>query len=613
MSRAGAWALLAIWTAALPGTAAWQRPVAEALRERGLLTAVVTLALVAAGALVLRLLRRGPGDEPIPWLPLVLTLAAGGWLATVWNLPEERIHLALYAPVGVIAWRAVDRRLVAALLLCWLIGAADEGIQGLLPTRTFDAWDVLANGVAATAGVLLARGGRGTWWAPTLLAVTRLLLPVVHPGHPGIPGPAPVEFGAPSESAAPTEPGTPPRPTELRADARYPFAPVLVVTIDALRADHAPPWGDPPVQTPTFDRLARESVTWSQVHASSLWTTPSIVSLLTGLAPAVHGVAVRGLELAPSVDTPLETLSAAGWRTVGFAGDGSETYRHLGFAAELDRDADPAVEVVRLLSGPGPSFVWTHLRQIHAPYDASPERLVELELPSSLPAAPILDRARTGYTVPRADFPGRHDWLQEPIRALYAAEVADADAALGRLIDGLQAAGLLDSLILVVTADHGEELLDHDGIGHASTTLDSSPQPELVEIPLWLRLPDGHLGGRQLEGRFGQVDLMPTLLPLVGVPWRPPAPTVDADGIDRSLQLLLPPHEPIPSPATLVTSSPCGWQCPEERRGERVHALIGQDWQWCRSQAGDCPEEITAALAGAEARRTALGTPVVSP
>lgn len=614
MSRSVAAALLAGWTTLVIGTAAWQRPVASALRERGLLTTVVSVCLVAAALLVLRLLRQQEGDEAVPWVPLVLTLVAGGWLATFWELPEERIHLALYAPLGVMAWRASDRRLAAALLVCGVIGAGDEAVQGLLPERTFDAWDVVANLLAGSAGVLVARGGRGTWWAPTLLAGARLVLPLVHPGLPGAvdaePTP-PVADGRQVFEVGPTAPTTaePTGPRVPALDARYSGASVLLLTVDALRADHAPPWGRAPVPTLAFDRLARESVSWAEAHAASIWTTPSIVSTLTGLDPAVHGVAARGLELAPSIETPLDVLGRGGWHTVGFAGDDSETYRHLGFEVELDREADPADEVVRWLSEPGPAFVWMHLRQIHAPYDASADRLRELGLPDDLPAAPILDRARTGFTVPRADFPGRHDWLRESLRALYAAEVADADAAVGRILDALEAADLLRRTVVIVTADHGEELLDHDGVGHASTTLDSAPQPELVEIPLWLRLPDGHLAGRQLDGRFRQTDLMPTLLPLLGLP-----PTgVDPDGLDRSLQLLYPPHAPQPATPALITSSPCGWQCPEERRDERVHARIDHDWQWCRRGQQDCPEQISEAIERAEERRVQLRTPVPSP
>ena len=242
---------------------------------------------------------------------------------------------------------------------------------------------------------------------------------------------------------------------------------------------------------------------------------------------------------------------------------------------------------------------------MHAPYDATPERLTALGLPAELPASPILDRARVHFTVPRADFPGRHGWLIEPIRALYAAEVADADASLGRFLDAVPAGA-----IVAVTADHGEELLEHHGIGHASTTLDSVPQPELVAIPLYLRLPDGRGAGRRVGGRFEQVDLLPTLLALVGV-----ASPEGLDGRDWSGVLLDPIAPPLPDRDLLISSTPCGWQCPPERRSERVHALVSDGrWSWCRERSGGCdPGPLASLLADARTRRDGYGTPVRSP
>lgn len=605
--------MVAGWTAGLMAGAATLRPVAEALRARGLLLPLVVLALVLSAALAFRLLRREGGDaEVVPWVPLLLVLPAGAWLSTAWALPEERIHLAAYAPLGILAWRAVERRLVPALLLCWTIGAADEALQGFLPGRTFDPRDVAANAVAATAGLALARGGRGSWTAPALLVAARLLAPFWGLGGSGMPGEGPLVLPD-GRSVFHADPPRPREPVAPAVDAPFAFAPVLLVTIDALRADHVPPWGRARIPTPAFDRLAKESLTWEQVHAESTWTSPAIVSLLTGLAPAVHGVAGRGLEIAPSIETPLDRLSAAGWTTAGFAGDRTENYRDLGFGQELDREADLVPQAIRLLSADVPAFVWVHLRQIHAPYDATPERLAGLGLPSRLPQAPILDRARGSATVPRADYPGRHGWLREPIRALYAAELADADAELGRLLGALDESGLAGRVVLAVAADHGEELLDHDGIGHASTTLDAAPQPELVEIPLYLRLPDGRSAGRVAAGTFRQTDFMPTLLPLLGLSAPAPAGGVLLDGRDLSAQVLSEAVQASPVP-TLVTGAPCGWQCPPERRDERVHARIsGHDWQWCRPPAALCTGALAGDLESAERRRRALRTPVPSP
>jgi hypothetical protein len=190
--------------------------------------------------------------------------------------------------------------------------------------------------------------------------------------------------------------------------------------------------------------------------------------------------------------------------------------------------------------------------------------------------------------------------------------VADADASLARVLD---AAGRDDRpTIVVLTADHGEELLEADGIGHASTTLDSVPRPELQRIPLLVRLPDGRGAGRLQPGAIRQQDVLPTLLGLVGV--RTPELSDDPAlvGVDLSQRLL--DSAPLaPGPAWFVTS-PCGWQCPPERRVERVAAVPGEPWTWCRWSLPDeptCPEPLHGWLDAADALARELRTPTPSP
>ncbi len=583
--------LLALWTLGIVGCALFARPLAEALRGRGILAGTVWALSAAAFAGVVALLRDRPERcPPIPPAAIAATALAGAWLASWWVLPEERVHLAQYGPLGILAWRALGGRTAAALVLAAAIGAGDELLQGALPARTFDAWDVGANAVASGAGVLLIAGGRVAWVAPGLLIGARLLL---HVGH------TPTRVDPPAAEEPRPEPSAP--PPQRIAEAPYPGASLLVLTIDALRRDRVPPWGHAAAPTPALDRLAAESLALDG-QAVALWTTPSVVSLFTGLNPATHGVAGRGLELAPSVNTPLETLARAGWRVVGHAGDATETYRNLGLRREIDRERPPedvAVEELRA----GRTFLWLHLRQVHAPYDAPNERLLALGVPTP-PPSPVLDRARTAFTVPRADFPGDHGWLRPAISALYDAEVADADAALGRILDAIDRAHLAP--IVVLTADHGEELLERGGIGHASTTLASRPWPELIDVPLLVRLPDRRRAGDRQIGAVQQIDVLPSLLPLVGLTAEPAAPDVPLDGEDRALL------DPTPRPTRplLVHSSPCGWQCPPERRDERVSAVLDGDWIRC---AAACPPAVQDRLDAAEARRRRLGTPVAAP
>ena len=202
--------------------------------------------------------------------------------------------------------------------------------------------------------------------------------------------------------------------------------------------------------------------------------------------------------------------------------------------------------------------------------------------------------------------PGDHGWLRPAISALYDAEVADADAVLGRILEAVDA--LPSPPIVVLSADHGEELLERGGIGHASTTLASHPWPELVDVPLLIRFPDHHRAGEQGVGDVQQIDLLPSLLPLLGLAPEPASPGVPLDG--RDLSAAWRSGAPTPTPPLLVHSSPCGWQCPPDRADERVTALFDGDWIRC---GGACPPAIQTRLDAAEDRRRLLGTPVASP
>jgi arylsulfatase A-like enzyme len=107
------------------------------------------------------------------------------------------------------------------------------------------------------------------------------------------------------------------------------------------------------------------------------------------------------------------------------------------------------------------------------------------------------------------------------LRAQYEGEVRQNDRAFGALIDGLRARGLLDRTVVVFTADHGEEFLEHGGTEHTKTLYQ-----ELVRVPLVVRVP-GKPGGTRERGTVQQIDLMPTILALTGRPAPRPLPGRD--------------------------------------------------------------------------------------
>ena len=575
------------------------------LRAEGLLGAAVVFALGCAAIAVGSLLLRRRGEQPIPLLALLLAGALVPVLLTAWELPEERIHLAAYATVGALSWPAGARRLGPALLLAMSIGAVDELLQLSIASRVFDLRDLLANVVIAAAAVVLLSGGRRAWLTAPMLAALWLILLALPVAGPSVD--LSQQFAAPgSVHSVQPDPVADPA-TESEAEAAYAGASVVLITIDALRADHLRPWGEPPLSLPTFAGLQQRSVSFEEVFANAAWTSPGMVSFLTGLHPSVHGVEGRGMEFPAGATTFLDTLHAAGYSTWGFAGDGEENYGGLGFRHLMDRTLPPEEMLAAALAAQDvPVFAWLHLRDIHAPYDASAADLEALGLPSQLPTSPILERARTHHTVPRREFPGRHTWLKGPIRALYAAELATQDRVLASVLDRLSS---MDDLIVVVSADHGEELLDHDGIGHASTTLHSPPHPELVRIPLFIQLPDGRGAGEQRSGAFQQMDLVPTLGGLLGVPTEQPVPGLDLDGVDLSDAVLGVLGAEAPSTEArpvFVSTSPCGWQCPPARLQERIYALIeGRNWLFCDPMDAPCEASIAGRLQGS-ARRSAL-------
>ena len=615
------------------------RILSETLRDAGRLEATVDGLAIAFWFVVVRQAANEDADGTDSALKpataaagVLLGLMALG-LAKNWSLPEERFHLPQYFALAMILWWTTSQRWIPAIVAVLFVGLGDELVQAALPNRVFDLRDLYANACCGSAAILFLAGGRARWVASAVLAACWAVLALFPPYIAPAPLPmleteaaqAPARLEQPAPKLGPASAAS-----AVKGTGPYLGAPVILLTIDALRADHVEPWGRAPVPTPNLDRLRRESATFSEVLSEAAWTSPGIVSLLTGLHPTVHGVETRGQDLQPALTTPLEQLQAVGYRTVGFAGDDSETYRNLGFEATLQRDLKPAaalaggLDAVAAASPDAPFFAWLHMREIHAPYNATRERLDALGLPGNLPQAPVLDRARMSHTVPRAMFPGRHHWLKPAIGTLYAAEVADADDALGQVLELLTERGLMDRAVIVLTADHGEELLENHGIGHASTTLDTAPHPEVTRIPLFVRLPDGRAAGKIVYERFVQSDLIPTLLPLLGVEPEPVAPGVPYSGVDHSAALLDGPNlkaahpreqdHVAPERPVLLSTSPCGWQCPTERRSERVHAWVtGRDRAFCRTTVDApeaCEEPIAGALLEAARRRGILATPV---
>jgi len=351
-----------------------------------------------------------------------------------------------------------------------------------------------------------------------------------------------------------TEPGKRQPPStvpRVTAAAFEPARKILLLQVDCMRPDHMSVYGYERSTTPTIDAIAREGVRFTRAYAQANWTKPSVASLFSGLYVRHHGVTVGGTLIAPDgkvmkglesyplpPDLPVlaESFQAAGFRTAGFVENthivpaqgfdrGFEQYE-LRFPAALHmrnwlRDENP----------PGPTFAFVHVIGPHDPYDSSERKGVDFA--AYRQRFPDFE-SEIDFT--ELDYKKRNDLSDDDVRqaiALYDAELALYDGEQAELlVRWLKKNNLYDDYLIVVTADHGEELYDHQGWAHGHSLFE-----ELTRVPLIIK-PPRHMVGvfpppdSVIEETVEQIDLFPTLLDLAGI-----APPAGLDG--RSLAPLL--------------------------------------------------------------------------
>jgi choline-sulfatase len=294
--------------------------------------------------------------------------------------------------------------------------------------------------------------------------------------------------------------GSPPAAPPAAAVPRH----LIIVTIDTLRADRLGAYGSTTVPTPHFDRLAREGVRALDATAHVPITRPSHASLFTARYPAEHGVRDNiSLPLDASVPTLAETLKAQGFSTAAFV----STFV-LSSPSGLDRGFDHYDDRFETPGGDETLMISTVQRR-------GDETLTRME--QWLDARPPDARAkRTALWVHLYD---PHDPYEPPepfatrfADRLYDGEVAWTDTLLGRLRASLEARQLWDDALVVVTADHGEALGEHDETGHGFFAYETT-----LKVPLVMRGP-GVPANRTIDGTLRLVDVAPTVLDLMKLP-----------------------------------------------------------------------------------------------
>jgi arylsulfatase A-like enzyme len=367
---------------------------------------------------------------------------------------------------------------------------------------------------------------------------------------------------------------------------------------------------------------------YAQARAAAVWTLPSHTSLFTGLHPRQHGVNVENRFLNPAIPTLAGTLQQVGYQTAAFS-----TNAWVGPHFGLDRGFEHFLALWRIFPGMGKAkFPWWEKalrKRVLERHDKGarklnkyverwwrqerdPDRpffLFGLYLDAHLPYKPprgYAARLLQGEALHAARRANQDAWAymagevaMSPqdfagLRALYDAEIAYVDEQLGALLDFLDAAGGLDNTVIIVTADHGENIGDHELMDHQYCVYDS-----LARVPLLIHHPD-HFPPGVDPAPVQHTDLFPTLLDLAGSPDLLALPGQSL--FDLPLTTLQGDREGAPLPASSNPQSITQYTAPHRHRFARRHphfdpasrgydrtfdAIVQGDFKLIRSNRGD--------------------------
>ncbi len=280
---------------------------------------------------------------------------------------------------------------------------------------------------------------------------------------------------------------------------RFPRAPLILVSIDTLRADHLPAYGYQGVETPHLDRFRKDAILFENAYSHVPLTLPSHVSVLTGLLPFEHGVRDNlGYRLDAQAHPTLARMlkqrgyatgaAVSAWVLRGASGiaDGFDFYEDRIVAPEgadaagrVQRRGDETASLARSWLESvkeRPFFLFFHVYEPHVPYQ---------------PIEPYKSRYPLAYD----------------------GEIAWSDAIVGGLLDDLRRMAIYDRALVVVLSDHGEGLGEHGEEDHGILLYRWA-----LRVPLLVKLPGSRQAATTVSEPVGLIDVLPTLTSILDVP-----------------------------------------------------------------------------------------------
>jgi arylsulfatase A-like enzyme len=315
---------------------------------------------------------------------------------------------------------------------------------------------------------------------------------------------------------------------------------VLLLAVDTLRPDLLSFYGGNAVETPAMNRLAGDSVVFTDAVATAPWTLPTMASIMTGVSPFVHGADNAHDKLPATFDTLAERLQEKGYATgaIGYNPNllessqftqGFQSYEFFPNATFAEHSLGASIlalvfpdywkghaTTTELTTSAidwyrqhqeASSFLWLHYFDPHTPYSPPPRYQPEGQAPVGLDSnfdGPDIRQALLGYT-------GRTEEERRWIKDLYLGEVRYVDDEIERLLTELDNLGLYDDMLIVFVSDHGEEFWDHRLLEHGRTLY-----REMLNVVLAVKLP-GATATDHVDTLVATECLAPTILDLCNI------------------------------------------------------------------------------------------------
>lgn len=316
---------------------------------------------------------------------------------------------------------------------------------------------------------------------------------------------------------------------------------IIVIAIDPLRADSLRSMGGIRDNTPNLDALSDKGYAFVNTIAASSWTLPSAMSFMTGVYPSHHGVINKELfgssekvglvpavrkETAPAVVPLVSVFRDHGYVTGGFAGgaalassygfsDGFDVYESPGDFHDIATSSANALRFIRE-NREKKFFVFLHGFDVHGQY-VPPDGVTGTYVSSAYRGT------LTGSSDEQKEL--REQGVRQGsvyitpedamfLRAIYDEKVSALDKRIGDFLSAYESLDVTRKTIIVFTSHHGEEFYEHGRIDHGMTLYD-----EVIRVPYVMVVP-GAPRGRKINQQVRNIDILPTLLELVGIPLR---------------------------------------------------------------------------------------------